>query len=44
MSDTMTDVLVAGYRDLDLARRDFDTLMADVTDKRAKIQAAILVS
>jgi arylsulfatase A-like enzyme/uncharacterized membrane protein len=44
MSDMKTDVLVAGYRDLDLAGRDFNTLMADVAAKRATIQAAILVS
>jgi arylsulfatase len=44
MSDTMTDVLVAVYQDLDAAKADFDGLMATVAAKTATIEGAILVT
>ena len=44
MADTMTDVLVAAYPDIDAASRDFDGLMAIVKEKRVTIEGAILVT
>ena len=44
VTDTQTDVLVAGYRDIDIATRDFDGLMQIVKDKQVEIEGAILVT
>lgn len=44
MAETPTDVLVAGYRDIDAASADFDGLLALVKRKEAAIDGAILVS
>ncbi len=44
MADTLTDVLVAVYQDVDVATKDFDGLMRIVADKRAEIEGAILVA
>ena len=44
MADTPTDVLVAGYQDIELATRDFDALVALVNDKKVEIEGVILVS
>jgi arylsulfatase len=44
MADTMTDVLVAGYQDVETASREFDDLIALVKAKRVRIEAAILVA
>ncbi len=44
MADTQTDVLVAGYRDIDMATRDFDGLMQVVAGKQVEIEGAILVT
>jgi arylsulfatase len=44
MADTMSDVLVAAYRDIDTATADFDALIAGVKGKQLRIEAAILVS
>lgn len=44
MAATPTDVLVAIYQDIDLATRDFDTLMGTVKAKTAEIEGAILVA
>jgi len=44
MADTLTDVLVAGYRDVDTAAHDFEALVALVKDRRVTIEAVILVS
>lgn len=44
MADTTTDVFVGGYRDVDSATRDFDTLAELVREKKVKIEAAILVT
>ncbi|HEX5827696.1 MAG TPA: sulfatase-like hydrolase/transferase, partial [Candidatus Limnocylindrales bacterium] len=40
----MTDVFVAGYRDVESAATDFDALVAKVRAKAARIDGAILVS
>ena len=40
----MTDVLVAAYQDLDKATRDFDALAGLVKDKKAQMEAAILIT
>jgi arylsulfatase len=44
MTETRTDVLVAGYREIDAARSDFDTLADAVATKAVKIEGAILVT
>jgi arylsulfatase A-like enzyme/uncharacterized membrane protein len=44
MSDASTDVLVAGYRDIDEATRDFDALVARVKEKEVAIDGVILVT
>ena len=37
MSDTPTDVLVAGYQDVDAADSDFESLVALVKDGKLEI-------
>jgi len=44
MADTVTDVLVAAYQDLDEATKDFDGLAGIVADKKVEIEAAILIT
>jgi arylsulfatase A-like enzyme/uncharacterized membrane protein len=44
MAETLTDVLVAGYRDLTTARQDFDALVEKVKAKEVEIQGVILVT
>src|SRR4051794_6035014 len=44
MHETPTDVLVAGYPDVDAAARDFDGLVALVRDKKVEIEGVILVA
>ena len=44
MADTMTDVLVCGYPNVETAEQDFDTLISQVQAKEVRIQAVILIS
>ena len=44
MADALTDVLVAAYRDIDVATEDFDGLMQIVADHQVEIEGAILVA
>jgi hypothetical protein len=44
MTQATTEVLVAGYRDVDTASEDFDDLIARVAAKEVAIEAAILVA
>ncbi len=44
MADTLTDVLVAGYQDIDEATNDFEALVALVKEKQVAIDGAILVT
>lgn len=44
MSETPTDVLVAGYQSIDAASKDFDALVARVKDKQVEIEGVILVT
>ncbi|HET7237377.1 MAG TPA: sulfatase-like hydrolase/transferase, partial [Actinomycetota bacterium] len=44
MAETLTDVLVAVYPDVDTASSDFDTLMAGVRVKQIRIEGAISVT
>jgi arylsulfatase A-like enzyme/uncharacterized membrane protein len=44
MSESMTDVLVAGYRDIDPATRDFEALVALVKAKTVAVEGVILVT
>ena len=45
MADTSpTDVLVAGYQDIDEATKDFESLVALVKEKRVSIEGVILVT
>jgi arylsulfatase len=44
MAETVTDVLVAAYQDIDAATRDFDGLMESVRAKLVEIEGAILVT
>lgn len=44
MAETLTDVLVCGYRDIDAAERDFDALVAQVRAKAIEIDGVILVT
>ena len=44
MAETPTDVLVAGYPEIDEATKDFESLVALVRDKRVSIEGVILVT
>jgi arylsulfatase len=44
MADTPTDVLVAGYQDIDEATEDFEALVALVKEKQVSIEGVILVT
>ncbi len=44
MAETPTDVLVAGYQNIDEATRDFEALVALVKDKKVSIEGVILVT
>src|SRR5215470_8162699 len=44
MADTPMDVLVAGYQDLDKARKDFDGLVGLVKGRQVKVEGVILVA
>ena len=44
MAETPTDVLVAGYEEIDAATRDFESLIALVRDGRVSIEGVILVT
>ncbi len=44
MAETPTDVLVAGYQEIDEATKDFESLVALVKDKRLSIEGVILVT
>ena len=44
MSQSLTNVLVAGYQAVDIATQDFDALIAKVQAKEARIEAVILVA
>ena len=44
MTETPTDVLVAGYQDIDEATKDFESLVALVRDKQVSIEGVILVT
>jgi arylsulfatase A-like enzyme/uncharacterized membrane protein len=44
MAETPTDVLVAGYQDVETAAKDFDGLAQLVEDKKVEIEGAILVT
>jgi len=44
MAESLTDVLVAGYRDIETATADFDGLLALVKAKEIRIDGAILVT
>jgi arylsulfatase A-like enzyme/uncharacterized membrane protein len=44
MAAEPTDVLVAGYRDIDSAAKEFDALVAEVKAKKVRIEGAILIS
>ena len=44
MADTPTDVLVAGYQDIDQATADFDALLELVKDKQVEVDGVILVT
>jgi arylsulfatase len=44
MAETTTDVLVAGYRDIETATEDFESLVALVKQKAVAIEGVILVS
>ena len=44
MAETPTDVLVAGYQEIDEATKDFESLVALVRDKRVSIEGVILVT
>ncbi len=44
MADAATDVLVAGYPDIETATSDFEGLIERVRDKKVEIEGAILVS
>ena len=44
MADTPTDVLVAGYQDIDEATSDFEALIALVKEKKVEIEGVILVT
>ena len=44
MADTPTDVLVAGYKTIRTATRDFEKLVSRVKDKEIRIEGMILVT
>ena len=44
MAQALTDVLVAPYQDIDLASKDFETLLARVKSKRVSLEGVILVT
>ena len=44
MTETPTDVLVAGYQDIEEATRDFESLVALVSTKQILIEGVILVT
>ena len=44
MAETPTDVLVAGYQDIDEATEDFESLVALVRDKQVSVEGVILVT
>ncbi len=44
MPETPTDVLVAGYQNIEEATRDFESLVALVSEKEISIEGAILVT
>ena len=44
MAETPTDVLVAGYQEIDEATKDFESLVALVTDGQVSIEGVILVT
>ena len=44
MADQLTDVLVAGYPDVERATKEFDDLVAAVKAKTIRIEGAILIS
>ncbi len=44
MAETPTDVLVAGYQDIEEATKDFESLVELVDDKKVAIQGVILVT
>ena len=44
MAETPTDVLVAGYQDIDEATKDFEALVALVKEKEVLIEGVILVT
>ena len=44
MAETPTDVLVAGYQDIDEATKDFEALVALVKEKKVSIEGVILVT
>ena len=44
LGGTPTDVLVAGYQDIETATRDFETLVARVKDKDVELEGVILVT
>ena len=44
MAETPTDVLVAGYQDIDEATKDFESLIALVKEKQVAIEGVILVT
>ncbi len=44
MAETRTDVLVAGYQEIDEASKDFESLVALVREKRVSIEGVILVT
>ena len=44
MADTLTDVLVAGYQDIDEATKDFEALVELVKEKEVSIEGVILVT
>jgi uncharacterized membrane protein len=44
MAETPTDVLVAGYQDIDTANNDFESLVALVQDGKVEIEGIILVT
>ena len=44
MSETLMDVLVAGYQDIKAAHKDFDALVAIAKAEKAKVDGVILVA
>ncbi|MGZ6328897.1 MAG: arylsulfatase [Candidatus Limnocylindrales bacterium] len=44
MAQELTDVLVAGYQNVDTATKDFDALIGQVRTKQVRLEAVILVA